>query len=63
MIYLIVQMKWLLIVAIVVGFSIGWFIYQATPIIESTRRLRQQRRTNQQKKNDLTNCESRLRED
>jgi len=63
MIYLIEQMKWLLLVGIIVGFSIAWFRYQKTPVNESTRRLQEQLRKNQKIKNDLINCESRLRKE
>ena len=63
MIYLIEQIKWLLLVGIVAGFFIAWFLYQTTPIIESTRRLQQQRRINRKMKNDLVNCESQFRKE
>jgi len=63
MIYLIEQMKWLLLVGIVVGFCIAWFRYQKTPVSESIRRSQEQRRKNQELKNDLINCEKKLRKE
>ena len=63
MIYLIEQMKWLLLIGFVVGFCIAWFRYQRATVDESTRLLQQQRRKNQKIKNDLINCENRLRKE
>ncbi len=63
MIYLIEQMKWLLLVGIIVGFCIAWFRYQAAPVNESTRRLQEQQRKNEKLKNDLVDCENRLRKE
>ena len=61
--YLLEQTKWLLLTGIFVGFVIAWFLYQSTPVIESTRRLQAQRRLIKKIKNDLANCEDLVRKE